>query len=323
MGGGGPSLFERMLLRFVLAGSAEGSGARICESRIAPVLGDRVPRWGSGRVDTFNPYKSIQFNWPLDRLPPSELIGAADYPSLWNQAPREGMQLHWDGDNDSVDERNLSAALGAGVTPVTVDHAPIKRVRDWIWKLPPPKYPYPIDQELAAAGAPLYAAHCQSCHADNRFRDGVIAPGTRVGRVDADRRHRHGSSSPRFIHRRVRRESIRAVPGLAVPVHAFQKDERIRESSAGRHLAAGAVPAQRLGPDAPRICSMRRTRGRRCFTAGYDVFDQKNVGFVSDVPQADGQTSRGSTRPCPATATADTCTARRCPTRTRPRWSST
>ena len=51
------------------------------------------------------------------------------------------MHLHWDGDNDSVDERNLSAALGAGVTPVTVDHAAIKRVRDWIWTLPPPKYP--------------------------------------------------------------------------------------------------------------------------------------------------------------------------------------
>jgi hypothetical protein len=64
-------------------------------------------------VDTFNPYKAIQFNWPLDRPPKSELIGASDYPSLWNQAPREGMHLHWDGNNTSVDERNLSAALGA------------------------------------------------------------------------------------------------------------------------------------------------------------------------------------------------------------------
>ena len=80
----------------------------------------------------------MQFNWPLRKLPQSELIGASDYPSLWNQAPREGLQLHWDGDNDSVDERNLSAALGAGVTPVTVDHASIKRIRDWIWTLPPP-----------------------------------------------------------------------------------------------------------------------------------------------------------------------------------------
>ena len=22
-----------------------------------------MPRWGRGRVDTFNPYKAIQFNW--------------------------------------------------------------------------------------------------------------------------------------------------------------------------------------------------------------------------------------------------------------------
>ena len=61
------------------------------------------------------------------------------------------MHLHWDGDNTSVDERNLSAALGAGVTPVTVDHAAIKRVRDWIWTLPPPAYPYPIDKRSPRA----------------------------------------------------------------------------------------------------------------------------------------------------------------------------
>ena len=77
----------------------------------------------------------------LERLPLSELVGASDFPSLWNQKPREGLHLHWDGDNDSVDERNLSAGLGAGITPVTADHANIKRVRDWIWTLPPPKYP--------------------------------------------------------------------------------------------------------------------------------------------------------------------------------------
>ena len=32
-------------------------------NRIAPILRDRLPRWGRGRVDTFNPYKAIQFNW--------------------------------------------------------------------------------------------------------------------------------------------------------------------------------------------------------------------------------------------------------------------
>ncbi len=82
-----------------------------------------MPRWGRGRVDTFNPYKAVQFNWDLNQLPPPSGLALPTIPSLWNQAPREGMHLHWDGDNDSVDERNLSAALGAGVTPVTVDHA--------------------------------------------------------------------------------------------------------------------------------------------------------------------------------------------------------
>src|SRR5688500_14103873 len=179
---GGPVTFARLLLRTGLMGRLKLQTLDL-KNRIDPILRERVPRWGRGRVDTFNPYKAIQFNWDLNRLPSSELLGASDFPSLWNQAPREGMDLHWDGDNDSVDERNLSAGLGAGITPVTVDHAGLKRVRDWIWTLPPPKYPYQVDTARAAEGAPLYAAHCQNCHADNQFREGVIAPGTQIGRV--------------------------------------------------------------------------------------------------------------------------------------------
>src|SRR5262249_53201844 len=76
--------------------------------------------WGPGRVDTFNPYKATQFNFPMDATHVSEieLNGSADFPSIWQQRLRDGMHLHWDGNNTSVDERNLSAALGAGVTPV-------------------------------------------------------------------------------------------------------------------------------------------------------------------------------------------------------------
>jgi mono/diheme cytochrome c family protein len=93
------------------------------------------------------------------------------------------MQLHWDGNNTSVDERNLSAALGAGVTPLTVDHAGIKRVRDWIWTLKPPPYPFAIDQARAAAGKPLYAQYCQSCHAGEGFRNGEVRDAPQVGKV--------------------------------------------------------------------------------------------------------------------------------------------
>jgi mono/diheme cytochrome c family protein len=96
----------------------------------------------------------------------AELNGSADFPAIWEQRPRDGMHLHWDGNNTSVDERNLSAALGAGVTPVTVDIAAIKRVRAWIWNLPPPPFPAPaaIDQAKVEHGRQVFAEHCAGCH---------------------------------------------------------------------------------------------------------------------------------------------------------------
>ena len=285
--GGGPSLFERLLLRFGLLDRLRTTVLNL-QGRIGPVLGDGVPQWGRGRVDTFNPYKSIQFNWSLLELPPSELIGASDYPSLWNQAPREGMQLHWDGDNDSVDERNLSAALGAGVTPVTVDHAAMKRVRDWIWKLPPPKYPLPVDQSLAATGGSLYGTHCVSCHADHRFRDGVIPPGTRVGRVVpivdiGTDRHRLDSYTDEFAT-----NQYTLYPDSPYRFTRFRKTEGYANHPLdgiwlrGPFLHNGSVPTLRALLDTP-------DARPKMFFRGNDVFDQKNVGFVSDVPQAGGQ----------------------------------
>src|SRR5262249_35566556 len=172
--GGKLGFLDRFLYRRVVINRLRERTLTL-QRRIALLLSDDVPEWGRGRVDTFNPYKAIQFNWWLKDLPLSELTGAADFPALWNQKPRDGMQLHWDGNNDSVDERNLSAALGAGVTPVTVDHARLKRVRDWIWTLSPPTYPYAVDAALAAKGKDLFEVHCASCHTFN---------GSQVGKVD-------------------------------------------------------------------------------------------------------------------------------------------
>ena len=282
-----PSRFERTLIRFGGLVDRLKLQTLALRNRIAPILDDRVPKWGRGRVDTFNPYKAIQFNWRLDRLPPDEIVGASDFPSLWNQKPREGMHLHWDGDNDSVDERNLSAALGAGVTPVTVDHAALKRVRDWIWTLPPPKYPYPIDQALAARGAGLYQQHCLQCHAGSRFREGVVEGGL-VGQIDdIDRigtdRHRLDSytyvfasnqyalypeSQYRFTHfRKTRGYANQPLDGIWLR---------------GPYLHNGSVPTLRALLDPP-------DRRPNVFYRGYDLFDRDGVGFVWNVKEADGR----------------------------------
>ena len=64
----GPAAMERLLLRAGLVDRLKIATLEL-KNRISPILGDRVPRWGRGRVDTFNPYKAIQFNWPLEQLP--------------------------------------------------------------------------------------------------------------------------------------------------------------------------------------------------------------------------------------------------------------
>ena len=108
------NVFERLVWKFyVIPRVREGFIQR--RTRLAAFMADQKP-WGPGRVDTFNPYKLVQMQVRNDALGAAERYGASDFPAIFNQGPREGMELHWDGNNKSLDERNLSAALGAGVT---------------------------------------------------------------------------------------------------------------------------------------------------------------------------------------------------------------
>lgn len=173
--------FEEKLWRYVvLPRLREGAIAR--RARLLPLL-ERQPSWGPGRVDTFNPYKMIQFDMRIDELSEAELVGTSDFPSIFLQAPREGMQLHWDGNNPSLAERNLSAAIGAGVTPETVDHPAIERVAAWLQDLPPPPSPYDVDTESAARGKEIFLDQCAACHG---YQDGerYVFEGDHLGEVE-------------------------------------------------------------------------------------------------------------------------------------------
>ncbi|HUB15103.1 MAG TPA: hypothetical protein VMB34_24355 [Acetobacteraceae bacterium] len=197
--GGNLNFFDRLIYRYVVFPRVQAALQQLSQ-RLSFI--DRQYDWGPGRVDTFNPYKAIQFNFPMDasHITTAELNGSADFPSIWEQRPRDGMHLHWDGNNTSVDERNLSAALGAGVTPVTVDIAALKRIRDWIWTLPAPPFPVPsaIDTSKLPRGRRLFAEYCAGCHGmknaagqydydTNRYpRLGQIEPLDQIG-TDQDR----------------------------------------------------------------------------------------------------------------------------------------
>lgn len=132
--------------------------------RFGPLLKDT--HWGPGRTDTFNPNK-VLFNFPLDQIAARERNAAVDFPSIWLQQPRQGMQLHWDGNNVMSEERNKNAAFGTGTTPPTIDLKAIGRIQQWLLTAEPPKFAQPVNAELAARGGKVYAQYCAGCHGAN------------------------------------------------------------------------------------------------------------------------------------------------------------
>ncbi|MCW8108935.1 cytochrome c [Alteromonas ponticola] len=252
----------------------------LLESRLS--FYQHQPEWGPGRVDTFNAAKAV-FNWDWKRAHPEEMIGTADFPSIWNQGQRKvrddskPMELHWDGNNDTVEERNLSAAFGAGATPTNIDHAALSRIENWLLSLPAPSYPFAIDQTLAEQGKPLYSEYCASCHgkSGNDFTGqyvGHVQPiddiATDRWRLDSYTRELAQNQGTLYSTREQHRfKRFRKTHGYAnMPLDGLW----LRAP----YLHNGSVPTLR---DLLKPAAERPVR----FYRGNDIFDQQNFGFVS------------------------------------------
>jgi hypothetical protein len=169
---------DRLIYRFVVVPQLRTALAEKGQKFDSIVAGR--PDWGPGRVDTFNPYKVLVFNLDMKN---DHSIGTARFMSVWNQAEQEGTWHHWDGNNDSLDERNYSAAIGAGVSldPPSFDFKGLDRVKQWLLWHAPPRYPFPVDLAAAATGKPIYDRMCASCHDPAGEHFGTVTPQPKVG----------------------------------------------------------------------------------------------------------------------------------------------
>ncbi len=249
---------------------------------------DVRPDQGPGRVDTFNPYKVFwndKFPGTFD-LDNDDTIGTADLPSLWLQGPREGMELHWDGNNDSVRERNRSAAVGAGASEASLEEDQLIRIADWIEGLPPPEVPFDrIDWDLVPEGREVWLAECAVCHAFDGAQVGRVVP---IGEIGTDR-HRLDSFSAELA-------GFQNMLGAGRPwaLSRFKKTDGYANSPLdglwlrAPYLHNGSVPTLRdlLEPpeDRPEV-----------FWRGYDVYDFDTVGFVTQGPEAEREGFRFDT----------------------------
>ncbi len=232
------------------------------------------PLWGRGRIDPFNPVKGHQLGLDLTQ---DQSIGNSDMEPLWNMARHQGFALHWDGLNDSLTEVVLTGAIGDGATRESLPVEHLNRLEEWLKAVPPPKYPFPIDQELAARGEPIFQQNCASCHAFGGARTGKVIPLGEVGtdrhRLDmwtqeaADRYNRFAEGYPWRFSRFVKTDGYAAVALDGIWLRA-------------PYLHNGSVPTLEdlLEPVA---------RRPTVFYRGYDVYDRERVGFIHQGPEAE------------------------------------
>ncbi|HEU0031214.1 MAG TPA: hypothetical protein VFQ53_11315 [Kofleriaceae bacterium] len=224
--------------------------------------------WGPGRDDAIGLSAATLLG---DEFLPS-IPAPVDFPSVWNQQARRGHALHWDGAAGTAFERNVLVSVGAGTPRDGVPFASIQAIQSWLEQLPAPAYPYAIDAELAARGAPIFAARCASCHGPTGAQTWSVVPlaelGTDPSRVDV--------VSVDGIAK------LNSLSGAGWQFDQFRKTDGYLASLLdgiwlrAPYLHNGSVPTLRalLSPPAERPVTFYR---------GNDMYDAANVGFVSTV----------------------------------------
>jgi mono/diheme cytochrome c family protein len=235
------------------------------------------PDWGRGRDDAMNLTKYFLTTSPLD-----DTLGPTDMPSVWNLKKYKshgGTRMNFAGDSWDANSVIIDSALGLlGAAPPSntkfLDE--VHWLNKYLDDYQAPKFPFPIDPAKAAAGKAVFDANCASCHWS--ARTGTVVPQTEVG-TDIERIKSWNKDAAIRANEAVKAFGIER-HGLveADPdgyIAAFLDGIWLRAP----YLHNGSVPTMRdlLNPAAQRPTM---------FWRGYDVYDPKNVGFISSDQQA-------------------------------------
>ncbi len=278
---------DGLIYRLVVPRMKEGLLER--QRRLRFLAEPGYPPFGPGRVNTFDTFKFDQFAYYYEahgqEIGPGEIYGTVDFPSVWNQADREGMNLHWDGNNTSVRERNFSAAIGAGARPPDVDVTRMFRIEEWLNELPAPAYPFSIHEDKAAQGEVLYKHYCYDCHDFEGSSVGQIVPLTEI----ATDRHRLDSYTQFLLEAQqdYTKTYFWAFTHFS-KTNGYATHPLDGIWARAPYLHNGSVPTMwdLLTPAEQRP---------QAFTIGGDVYDQEKMGFVHEV--LTGSPEFGYTRP--------------------------
>ena len=164
------------------------------------------------------------------------------------------------------------------MTPTSIDLHRIGRIEDWLLDLPAPAYPYPVNEELAAKGKPVYDRNCAQCHAFDGAYTGKVSPIDEIGtdreRLDSYTYELNENQNTLYAGYEWRFSHFRKTNGYAnMPLDGVW----LRAP----YLHNGSVPtmADLLEPAEKRP---------KEFYRGYDVYDPARLGFFTDVKEENG-----------------------------------
>jgi hypothetical protein len=144
---------------------------------------------GPGRVDAFMTARNILF--PDSSAPATSPV---DIPRIWGL--RGFPWYHWDGNTNSLIERNVGQAvvIGAVIDPKNYQSTllieNIQTLEDLAGQIPTPKWQFDIDADAGARGQVLFEQQCRGCHGSGNDA------GTALDKVNTDGLRIHNFSLP-------------------------------------------------------------------------------------------------------------------------------
>jgi hypothetical protein len=205
------------------------------------------------------------------KSPDDGSVDNADFPSIWNMKPREGTSLNWAGETRDPLAVFIDSALGLGAQAFQVTGL-MERMREYLQRKQPPKFPFPVDNAKAARGQAVWNAQCADCHDPGRRGNGKFGKAVAIDQIGTDRE--------RFVTwtEEDARKTNAVAERMGVKREHMVKDKGyVSQPLDGIWLRApylhnGSVPTLRdlLKPDEQRP---------KKFWRGCDVYDAQAMGF--------------------------------------------
>ena len=157
-----------------------------------------------------------------------------------------------------------------------MDHPSLQRIHDWIWTLPPPRYPFAIDSERSAHGKVIFDRECSSCQSFGGGKTGNVED---ISSINTDP-FRLNSYTYIFA----------TAQALLYPESQYRFTHFSKTDGYANHPLDGIwarAPYLHNG-SVPSLADLLKDPADRPkqFIRGYDVYDQQKLGFVQDGSQA-------------------------------------